>query len=80
MHHILKGLAFTMFGLLSGFAVGLGVMHSIEESRKAPSLEEVSLHPAENVANSLPVADQKTVKKSRLSTVRVLSLSEDQNY
>ena len=78
MHNILKIIAFTTLGLLSGFAVGIGVMHSITKSREAPSLEEVSAHAADNVATSLPIADQRTVRKSRLSTVRVLSLSEDQ--
>ena len=78
MHNILKFTAFVTLGLLSGFAVGMGVMHSITKSQQAPSLEEMSLYAADNVATSLPIADQRTVKKSRLSAVRVLSLSEDQ--
>ena len=78
MLNALKFVALVTMGLVSGFGMGLGVMYSVAKSHEAPSLEEGGNWSVSTITTTLPVADQKAIKKSRLSAVRVMSLSEDQ--
>lgn len=78
MLNTLKLIALVAVGLVSGFGMGLGVVYSVNKSHEGPSLVEANNWSSVNISRQLPVADQKTIKKSRLSAVRVMSLSEDQ--
>jgi len=78
MLNTLKFIFLVTVGLVSGFGMGLGVVYSVEKSHQAPSMAEASNWSEDVIARTLPVADQKAIKKSRLSAVRVMSLSEDQ--
>jgi len=78
MLNTLKFIALVTVGLVSGFGMGLGVVYSVNQSHQAPSLEEGGNWEVSGISSALPVADRKAIKKSRLSSVRVMSLSEDQ--
>ena len=78
MLNTLKVIALVAVGLVSGFGMGIGVIYSVEKSQEAPSLEAADNWSADVISNQLPIAARRTLQKSRLSSVRVMSLSEDQ--
>ena len=73
---LLKKIAMTILALSLGTAAGFGVFYAAHTSlTKLPTVEEIR-HP-DNVSPHLSLEEQATIKKSRKSTVQVLSLSYD---
>ena len=66
-------------GVLSfaiGMGIGLGVIYSVQQSAKVVSVGE--MEQIANVAKDLSAGHRRAIRKSRASSVRVMSLSEDQ--
>jgi hypothetical protein len=66
-------------GILSftlGAGIGLGVIYSAQQSAKVTSLGEVEQ--ITNITKDLASSHRRTIRKSRSSSVRIMSLSDDQ--
>jgi len=76
MKRFLKLIITAILSFVVGIGIGLGVIHSVQESAKAPSIGKIEQ--ISNIAKDIPFLDARTIRKSRSSVVRVMSLSEDQ--
>jgi len=76
MKKILKLITIAILSFTVGVGIGLGVIYSVYESAKVPSIGEIT--DVRNVDKNLTTSVRQTVRKSRSSVVRVMSLSEDQ--
>ena len=75
MRKIFKTFALILFCLLAGAGVGVLTLHKIQFNSKMPTLTEIrSLN---NISSLLPSYARETIHKSRLSTVKVVSLEPE---
>jgi len=66
-------------GILSftlGIGIGLGVIYSVQQSAQVISVGK--MEQITNVTKDVPLLHRRTIRKSRSSSVRIMSLSEDQ--
>jgi hypothetical protein len=73
---VLKKIIRVTFAFLCGVALAMMVFWSVHHSLTGvPTVQEIQEF--ENVSRDLPFSEQLTIKRSRQSTVRILSLSDD---
>lgn len=71
-----RKIAKLLCAVLSGIAIGLLIFYSVyKEMIEFPTVEQIQ-H-SENISMALPAEERTTLRKSRQSTVRILSLSEE---
>ncbi len=76
MRRSLKLIIGTVTSFVLGVSIGLGVLYSVQQSASVTSIGEMT--DVVNIQRKLPIADQRAIRKSRSSVVRVMSLSDDQ--
>jgi len=76
MRNILKLITLTLIAFGIGVGTGLGVIYSVYQSAATSSIEEITN--VNNIRHSLAAAGTRTIRTSRASSIRVMSLSEDQ--
>ena len=76
MRRLLKLIINGILSFTLGVGIGLGVIYSVQQSAEITSLGE--MEQVTNVSKHIGQDHQRAVRRSRSSSVRVMSLSEDQ--
>ena len=77
--NVLKKMAHALVAFSFGAALGGLALYSVHESQtQFPTINEIQ--EPQNISQDLPLLEYRAVKKSRMSAVRVLSISESTGY
>tara|TARA_Y100000310_G_C20542734_1_gene744118 strand:- start:97 stop:858 length:762 start_codon:yes stop_codon:yes gene_type:complete len=76
MKRFFKLITTSILSFVLGAGIGLGVIYSVQQSATVTSVGQMDQ--ITNIAKELRLSNQRAIRKSRSSSVRIMSLSEDQ--